>query len=74
MSADLYLSELSEEVYGSLSLYMPVHGHLRCVINSPEEVQESSCFTLPPNPDGWKEAEALISALQEWVRHTKEDL
>lgn len=74
MSADLYLSELDEKVYGSLSLHMPVHEHLRCVISSPEENQESSYFTLPPTPEGWKEAESLIAALQEWVRHTKEGL
>ena len=69
MSADLYTSEIDSEKYGDLFLEMKAGGTLRIVT---VDYHESTCFTLPPTPEGWKEAENLIGALQEWVRHVKE--
>ena len=71
MSSDLYTSEIDSEKYGDLFLEMKVGGNLRIVSIDPGS-EGSSCFTLPPTPEGWKEAENLIGALQEWVRNTKE--
>jgi hypothetical protein len=50
---------------------MGIGGNLRIVSIDPQS-EGSACFTLPPTPEGWKEAENLIAALQEWVRNTKE--
>jgi len=69
MSADLYTSEIDSEKYGDLFLEMKVTGYL--FIKSLKN-DEYGPFSLPPTPEGWKEAENLIGALQEWVRHTKE--
>jgi hypothetical protein len=71
MSADLYTSEIDSEKYGDLFLEMKVDGNLRIVSIDPGS-EGSACFSLPPTPEGWKEAENLIEALQEWVRNTKE--
>ena len=70
MSADLYGSEIDSEKYGDLFLEMKVGGNLRMVSNDPGS-EGSACFTLPPNPEGWREAKNLIEALQEWVKHTR---
>jgi hypothetical protein len=67
MSADLYTSEIDSDEYGELFLEIKVDGNLRIRIR--DFVRG---FTLPPTPEGWKKAENLIGALQEWVRHTKE--
>lgn len=72
MSADLYTSEIDSDVHGDLYLEMNVRGDLRVVALDPGTDQGSACFTLPPSPEGWKEAENLIGALREWVNHTKE--
>ena len=76
MSSDLYTSEIDSEKHGDLFLEMQVGGNLRITTQDPEikktEDRGSSCFTLPPTPEGWKEAENLIGALREWVNHTKE--
>ena len=72
MSADLYSSEIDSKTYGDLYLEMKVRGDLRVVALDPGTDQGSACFTLPPSPEGWKEAENLIEALREWVRHTRE--
>jgi hypothetical protein len=74
MSVNLYVSGLAEDIYDALTLNMPASGHLNFTPYNPQDPQERATFTLPPNPDGWREAEALIAALQEWIRHTKEDL
>ena len=71
MSADLYTSEIDSEKHGDLLLEMKVAGYLRMVVLEPGN-GGGACFSLPPTPEGWKEAENLIGALQEWVRHTKE--
>ena len=71
MSADLYTSEIDSEKYGDLFLEMKGGGNLRMVSLDPGN-GGGACFTLPPTPEGWKEAENLIGALQEWVRNTKE--
>jgi len=70
MSTDLYTSEIDSKKYGDLFLEMKAGGNLRIVCT--DSVQRNGCFTLPPTPEGWKEAENLIGALQEWVRRTKE--
>jgi len=72
MSADLYTSEIDDDVYGTLFLEMKVGGNLRIIAYNPGTRDIVACFTLPPNSEGWKEAENLIGALQEWVSHTKE--
>jgi hypothetical protein len=72
MSSDLYTSEIDDDVYGTLCLEMPVHGNLRIIAYDPGNRDLVGCVNLPPNPEGWKEAENLIGALQEWMRHTKE--
>ena len=72
MSADLYTSEIDDDVYGTLCLEMPVHGNLRIIAYDPGNRDLVGCVNLPPNPEGWREAENLITALQEWVRKTKE--
>jgi len=71
MSSDLYASEIDSEKHGDLFLEMKVGGNLRMVSIDPGS-EGSACFTLPPNPEGWREAENLIAALHEWVNHTKE--
>jgi len=71
MSSDLYASEIDSEKHGDLFLEMKVGGNLRMVFIDPGS-EGSACFTLPPTPEGWREAENLIGALQEWVRNTKE--
>lgn len=71
MSADLYTSEIDSDKCGDLFLEMKVDGNLRMVTLEPGN-GGSACFTLPPTPEGWKEAQNLIGALQEWVRHTRE--
>lgn len=72
MSADLYISEIDDDVYGTLCLEMPVGGNLRIIAYDPGNRDLVGCVNLPPNPEGWNEAENLIVALQEWVNHTKE--
>lgn len=76
MSSDLYTSEIDSDTYGDLFLEMNVGGNLRITTQDPQikktEDRGSSCFTLPPTPEGWKEVENLIGALQEWMNHTKE--
>lgn len=75
MSADLFESTIDSEKYGDLMLEMKVGGNLRIITIDPTKqgsIGTYICFTLPPNPDGWKETETLIGALQEWIRHTKE--
>ena len=69
MSADLYTSEIDEKEHGYLIVDMIAAGFLRIVSARGEGYGR---FTLPPTPEGWKEAENLIGALQEWVRNTKE--
>jgi len=69
MSSDLYTSEIDSKKYGDLFLEMKVTGYL--FIKSLKN-DEYGPFSLPPTPEGWKEAENLIGALQEWVRNTKE--
>lgn len=69
MSSDLYTSEIDSEKHGDLFLEMIVGGTLRIVT---VDYHESASFSLPPTPEGWKEAENLIGALREWVNHTKE--
>lgn len=69
MSSDLYTSEIDSEKHGDLFLEMIVDGTLRIVT---VDYHESASFSLSPTPEGWKEAENLITALQEWVRHSKE--
>ena len=71
MSADLYTSEIDTENHGDLFLEMGIGGNLRIVSIDPQS-EGRACFTLPPIPEGWREAENLIGALQEWVNHTKE--
>ena len=71
MSADLYTSEIASEKHGDLWLEMYSTGLLRIVSISPAS-EGSACFSLPPTPEGWNEAERIIGALQEWIRHTKE--
>ena len=72
MSADLYTSEIDDNIYGTLHLEMPVYGNLRIIAYDPGNRDLVGCFNIPPIPEGWKEAENLIAALQEWVRHVKE--
>ena len=72
MSADLYTSEIDSKKYGDLFLEMKVGGNLKIISTHPNNEWGQSYFTLPPTPEGWKEAENLIGALQEWVRNTKE--
>ena len=72
MSSDLYTSEIDDDVYGTLCLEMPVHGNLRIIAYDPGNRDLVGCVNLPPNPEGWREAENIIVALQEWMRHTKE--
>ncbi len=71
MSADLYASEIDSDTYGDLFLEMNVGGNLRIIAIHPG-IGGDGCFTLPPTPEGWKDAERLIGALQEWIRHTRE--
>ena len=71
MSADLYTSEIDSEKHGDLFLAMKVGGNLRMSVLEPGNGR-GACFSLPPTPEGWTEAERIIGALQEWVRHTKE--
>lgn len=68
MRAELYTSEIDSEKHGDLFLEMFVDGTLRIVS---VDYHESTSFSLPPTPEGWNEAENLIEALQEWVKHTK---
>lgn len=79
MSADLYTSEIDSDKYGDMRLEMFASGLLKIVSINPAskalidpESEGIAQFSLPPTPEGWKEAENLIGALQEWVRHTKE--
>ena len=72
MSSDLYTSEIDSDKYGDLFLEMKVGGNLRIIAYDPGNRDLVACFTLPPTPEGWKEAQNLIGALQEWVRHTRE--
>lgn len=71
MSSDLYTSEIDSEKHGYLIVDLISSGFLRIVSGRGEEGNYGR-FTLPPTPEGWKEAENLITALQEWVRHSKE--
>lgn len=72
MSSDLYTSELDDNVYGTLILEMKVEGNLRIIAYDPGNRDLVACFNLPPTFEGHSEAEKLIKALQEWIRHTKE--
>jgi len=76
MSSDLYTSEINSERYGDLFLEMKASGNLIITTQDPATKKQddrlSSYFMIPPTPEGWKEAENLIGALQEWVKHTKE--
>lgn len=71
MSSDLYASQIDPDGCGDLFLEMSVGGNLR-IVALDRGSGGSACFSLPPTPEGWKEAENLIGALQEWVRHTQE--
>lgn len=71
MSADLYCSEIDENKHGALIVEMNAHNYLRIIAFDPGSDEQTAAFSLPPNEEGWKEAENLISALQEWVNHSK---
>ncbi len=75
MSSYLYTSEIDSKKYGDLFLEMKVEGNLHIISMKPADKYSDydyGPFSLPPTPEGWKEAENLIGALQEWVRNTKE--
>lgn len=71
MRSDLYTSNIDSDTYGDLFLEMVACGKLRIVAIGPGN-EGGASFQIPPNPKGWQEAENLIVALREWVRHTKE--
>jgi len=79
MSSDLYTSEIDSDEYGDMRLEMFASGLLKIVSINPAsralidpESEGIAHFSLPPTPEGWKEAENLIVALQKWVKHAKE--
>jgi hypothetical protein len=74
MSADLYTSEIDDDVYGSLTLEMNVHGNLRIIAYDPGTRDLVGCCQFPPSHEGFNEAQRLINALQEWMRHVGENL
>lgn len=74
MSADLYNSEIDDEVYGTLSLEMNVHGNLRIIAYDPGSCDLVGCCQFPPTNDGVTEAHRLINALKEWIRHVSENV
>lgn len=74
MSADLYNSEIDDELYGTLSLEMNVRGWLRIIAYDPGNRDLVGCCQLPPTSDGVAEAQRLIHALKEWIRHVSENV
>ncbi len=75
MNTELYESTIDPELHGDLTLQMNTGGNLRITITDPTKhgsIGTYTCFTLPPNSQGWSEVENLICSLQEWVKHTKE--
>ena len=71
MSTDLYCSQIDENKHGALTVEMNVHKYLRIIAFDPGGDEQTAVFSLFPNEEGWKEAEYLISALQEWIIHSK---
>jgi hypothetical protein len=72
MSSDLYTSQINDDIYGTLTAEMSVHGNLRMIAYDPGSRDLVASFNLPPTFEGWNEAENLMKALQEWILHTKE--
>lgn len=74
MSSDLYTSSIPSDVFEKLKMRITEGGYLDLEIEVKQiDGDTDSCsFYIPPTPEGWKEAENLIGALQEWVKHTKE--
>jgi hypothetical protein len=72
MSADLYNSEIDDELFGTLSLEMNAGGWLRIIAYDPGSRDLVGCCQFPPTSDGIAEANRLINALNEWIRHTSE--
>ena len=67
MSTDLYISEIDDDVYGSICVQMRIDGHLRLIVLDPEKRELVATFSLPPSQEGLKEALKIATALQEWV-------
>lgn len=70
MSAELYSSEISEDDCGSIIIEMNVNNHLIITAHSSNN-RDIANFILPPISEGYKEAENVVRALQEWIRHSR---
>lgn len=66
MSAELLEIE-SDDNCTDIGLEMKASGHAWLTLVDDEVLG----YHLIPNEDGWKKAEAIAAALQEWIAHTK---
>lgn len=70
MTADLFISSIDEDEYGTIFVDLTVSDHLR--IMTEHEKGNSSSFVLPPSDEGLSEARALIDALNVWIEKIEE--
>ena len=72
MSSD-FLEDIDDDEHGyNVLLSMNVYRHAFLTVSGPiSEEDNSATYHLEPNETGWKNAEKIISALREWVEHSK---
>lgn len=66
MSSD-YLYDVDDENGSSVRLSMNAGGHAFLYADG----EDRNYFHLSPDEHGWKNAEKIVEALNEWIRHTK---
>lgn len=72
MSADLYNSQIDDDVYGAFSIEMYVTGSLRIIVYDPGTCDLVAAFNLPPNEEGFEEAIRIAKTLTGWVERCRE--
>lgn len=72
MSSDLYVSDINFDTYGEMHLEMPVSMQLRITVIGIGNTEHVARFIIPNSVEGWNEAEKIVVAIQEWIRHTKQ--
>ncbi len=65
MSSD-YLEDVEDDNDSSVRLTMKASGDAFLYANG----ENNNYFHLPPNENGWKNAEKIVAALNAWMKHT----
>lgn len=69
-----FLEDIDDDEHGTtvlLSMRASGHAFLHISTDVDDSDYESRYYHLPPNEQGWRNAEKIAAALTEWVSHTK---